>query len=111
MHYCLHRLDRLLRHLEVDPERMRVNLWSSRGLVFSQPVLLALVATGRSRDDAYRIVQRAALRSWQEGEDFRRLLEDDPEVTLDAESLDSAFDLERALGNVGVVFDALDAIR
>ena len=46
VHYCLHRLDRLLRHLEVDGERMRANLWSSRGLVFSQPVLLALVAGG-----------------------------------------------------------------
>ena len=72
VHYCLHRLDGLLANLDVDAERMRHNLWSSRGLVFSQPVLLALVASGMSRDDAYRIVQRNALRSWEEGADFRR---------------------------------------
>ena len=62
---------RVARNLQVDAERMRQNLWSSHGLVFSQPVLLALVASGISRDDAYRIVQRNAMRSWEEGADFR----------------------------------------
>ena len=83
VHYCLHRLDGLLRNLQVDAERMGRNLWSSRGLVFSQPVLLALVSSGMSRDDAYRIVQRNALRAWEEGADFRTLLEADPAVTLE----------------------------
>jgi adenylosuccinate lyase len=107
VHYCLHRLDGLLRNLHVDAERMRQNLLSSRGLVFSQPVLLALVSSGRSRDDAYRIVQRNALRSWEEGADFRALLEDDPEVTLSPAELDEAFDLGRALRNIDAVFEAL----
>ena len=78
-------------------ERMRANLWSSHGLVFSQPVLLALVAAGATRDDAYRIVQRNAMTAWETGTDFRTLLEADPEVTLDKAALDEAFDLERSL--------------
>ena len=56
------------------PERMLRNLDASFGLVFSQPVLLALVEAGASRDDAYRIVQRNAMRAWQEERSFRELL-------------------------------------
>jgi adenylosuccinate lyase len=110
VHYCLHRLDGLLRNLHVDAERMRQNLWSTRGLVFSQPVLLALVSSGMSRDDAYKVVQRNALRAWEAGVDFRSLLEADTEVTLAASELDSAFDLARSLRNVDAVFEALSAI-
>jgi adenylosuccinate lyase len=110
VHYCLHRLDGLLRNLHVDAERMRTNLWSTRGLVFSQPVLLALVSSGMSRDDAYRVVQRNALRAWEESANFRSLLEADAEVTLDASELDEAFDLGRSLRNVDAVFEALSAI-
>jgi len=85
--------------LEVFPERMRANLESSRGLVFSQAVLLALVSAGMTRDDAYRVVQRNAMRCWDEGRDFRALIEDDPEVrdVADRVNLDYAFSLERSL--------------
>ena len=110
VHYCLHRLMGLLDNLHVDAERMGHNLAASRGLVFSQPVLLALVASGISRDDAYRIVQRTALRSSEQGADFRRLLEDDAEVMLTQAELDEAFDLRRSLRNVDAVFEALAAI-
>jgi adenylosuccinate lyase len=110
VHYCLRRLDRLLRNLHVDVEMMRANLWSTRGLVFSQPVLLALVSSGMSRDDAYRVVQRNALRAWEDGADFRSLLEADGDVTLDAAELNAAFDLDRSLGNIDAVFEALSAI-
>ena len=89
---------------------MRHNVWSSRGLVFSQPVLLALVSSGLSRDDAYRIVQRNAMRSWEEGADFRALLENDPDVALGEAELDEAFDLARSLRNIDAVFEALSAI-
>ena len=109
-HYCLHRLDGLLRNLHVDTERMRHNVWSSRGLVFSQPVLLALVSSGLSRDDAYRIVQRNAMRSWEEAADFRALLENDPDVALGEAELNEAFDLARSLRNIDAVFEALSAI-
>ena len=57
----------LLSGLVVDNERMQTNLDQTRGLVFSQAVLLALVESGTTRDDAYRIVQRNALKSWDDG--------------------------------------------
>ena len=89
--------------MRVYPERMLRNLDASFGLVFSQPVLLALVEAGRSRDDAYRIVQRNAMRAWQEERSFRELLAADPDVTatLDDARLDACFDLKRALANIG----------
>jgi adenylosuccinate lyase len=110
VHYCLHRLDDLLRNLHVGAERMLRNLWSSHGLVFSQPVLLALVASGLSRDAAYRIVQRNAIRAWEDDADFRDLIEHDPDATLNKSQLDGAFDLARSLRNIDAVFEALAAI-
>ncbi len=104
-HYVMRRLRRLLDGLVVFPERMRANLDASYGLVFSQPVLLALVQAGMTRDDAYRIVQRNAMRAWDEGLDFRGLLEADPEV--DNALLDDAFDLRRSLRNLDHVMDQL----
>jgi adenylosuccinate lyase len=110
-HYVLRRGQRLLAGLQVDDQRMRSNLWSSHGLVFSQGVLLALIQAGLTRDDAYRIVQTNAMRAWDEHTNFRALLEADPAVSaLDVTTLDAAFDLDRSLRNVGAVFDALDAI-
>ncbi len=111
VHYALHRLNRLLETLTVNAERMHDNLWASRGLVFSQPVLLALVSGGLSRDDAYRVVQRIAMKSWEQQLDFRTLLEADSDVTLDASALDDAFDLQRSLRNLDRVIQALDALR
>ena len=111
VHYMVGRLDRLLRGLQVNAARMRENLWSSHGLVFSQPVLLALVAAGASRDDAYRIVQRNAMRAWEERRDFRTLLEDDSDVTLSKTAMDDAFDLERSLRHLDRVTAALDQLR
>ena len=88
---------------------MRSNLDASHGLVFSQPVLLGLVASGLTRDDAYRIVQRNAMRAWDEGTDFRTLLEADPDVPNAI--LDDAFDLRRSLSNLDTVFAQLDTIE
>ena len=85
-------------NLVVHTERMRANVVEgSFGLVFSQPVLLALVESGMDRDAAYRVVQRDARPSWEERPVAAgSVLEDDPEVTLDAAALDEAFSLERA---------------
>jgi len=111
-HYMLHRLRRLLEGLQVSPERMRANLMSSHGLVFSQPVLLALVQSGMTRDDAYRLVQEAASVAWTQSRDFRSVLDENETVRrLDASVLDDAFDLKRSLGRISVVFDALDRIE
>lgn len=107
--YVMKRLRRLLDGLVVFPERMRTNLDASFGLVFSQPVLLALVQSGATRDDAYRIVQRNAMQAWDEGVDFRTLLEADDEVDNDV--LDDAFDLRRSLRNLAHVLDQVDRIE
>jgi adenylosuccinate lyase len=97
--------------MHVYPERMLENLDASYGLVFSQPVLLALVESGLSRDDAYRIVQRNAMTTWDQRRPFLDVLREDGDVraALPDERLAACFDLKRALANVGRVFDALDA--
>src|SRR5204863_1777209 len=79
-YYMTVKFTQLIDGLRVYPERMLRNLEASFGLVFSQPVLLALVEAGASRDDAYRIVQRNAMRAWQEERPFRELLGEDPDV-------------------------------
>ena len=107
--YVMKRLKRLLDGLVVMPERMRANLDASCGLVFSQPVLLSLVQNGMTRDDAYRIVQRHAMQAWDEGLEFRALLEADGDVPNDV--LDEAFDLRRSLSNLDQIFDRVDAIE
>jgi adenylosuccinate lyase len=93
----------------VHPDRMLENLDGSYGLVFSQAVLLALVESGASRDDAYRMVQRNAMRSWEDRRAFLDVLRGDPDVTaaLDDATLVSCFDLGRSLSNAGRTVDAL----
>jgi adenylosuccinate lyase len=109
-YYLLRKAASLVGNLQVFPERMRENLWSSHGLVFSQPVLLGLVEAGLPRDAAYRIVQELALRSWSEGIAFRTLLEADDRVAVPPAVLERAFDLDRSLVHAGHVFDALEEL-
>jgi adenylosuccinate lyase len=110
-YYVLRRMTRLLDGLQVFPQRMIENLWSSHGLVFSQPVLLGLVQAGSTRDDAYRIVQENAAKAWDERRSFRELLEADPRVTVPSSVLDDAFDLSRSVRHAGRGVDALDALE
>jgi len=106
--YMLDRFAWLVEGLVVDAERMRSNLEASHGLVFSQRVLTALVAGGLARDEAYRLVQRHAMRAWEEGLDFRELVESDTEI---APRLDpSVFDLGDAVKHVDVLFERLAAL-
>src|SRR5213079_3743341 len=77
--YMLDRFAWLVDGLVVHPERMRKNLDASHGLYFSQRLLLALVESGLERDEAYRLVQRHAMRAWEEEQDFRELVRRDPE--------------------------------
>ncbi len=109
-HYVLVRARELIERLVVKPGRMIENLDLSFGLVFSQPVLLALVAGGLTRDEAYQIVQDNAMQAWEKKVSFRGLLEADDRVTVKADMLDEAFDLDRSLRHVGRVFEALDAV-
>ena len=110
--YMLDRFAWLIRGLVVDAGRMRRNLAASRGLVFSQRVLLALVDAGLSRDEAYRLVQRNALRAWDEELDFRELIEADADIgqRLDRATIADAFDLGATLHHVDVLFERLAAL-
>jgi adenylosuccinate lyase len=99
-------MTRIVAGLVVFPAHMRRNLDRARGMVFSQNVLLALTEAGCSREDAYRWVQRAAMRVWDENVEFRAALGADPDVGrhLDAATLDRCFDLDHQLRHVPQLF-------
>ena len=105
--FMLHRFGTLIEGLRVYPERMRANLELTRGLVFSQPVLLKLIEKGMERQAAYGVVQRNAMKVWDEDRDFKPLLASDPEVKklLAPAELDACFDLQRELRHVDAVFE------
>jgi len=107
LHYMLVRFRGLIDDLVVDAGRMRANLESTNGLVFSQGVLLALIESGLSRDDAYRIVQRNAMEAWDDKANLRDLLGTDPDVSLSNDELDSCFSLERIVETSAPVFERL----
>jgi adenylosuccinate lyase len=108
--YLLAKMTDVIDGMRVHADRMVANIDASHGLVFSQPVLLALVAAGLTRDDAYRVVQDVAMAAWEQSRSFRVLLEADRRVPLSAAQLDEAFSLERALRNTGPIFDALEEV-
>ena len=110
--YMLSTTSRILRGLQVDKDRMMENLNSGGGIVFSGRVLLALVESGMSRDDAYRVVQGAAMRAWEDDDDFRELLEKDEEVRERlGDELGGLFDPAYALRNVGVVSGRVEELK
>ena len=92
--------------LTVYAERMRANVASSHHLFFSQRLLLALVASGLARDDAYRLVQRLAMRAWDEELDFVELVRADAEIAARVD-LDAVFDLDPYTRHTDVVFERL----
>ncbi|HEV2116729.1 MAG TPA: adenylosuccinate lyase [Terriglobales bacterium] len=104
--YMLAKTTNLVDTMFVYPERMLHNLESSGGLVFSGQLLLDLVEHGVSREDAYRVVQRHAMRAWQEGKNFRELVLKDKEITkrVPRSQIERAFDLKRQLRNVDKIF-------
>ena len=95
--------------LVVHADRMAANLEAGRGQPYSQAVLLALVRAGRTRDEAYRLVQAAARRADESGEHLRAVLAEDPAVGLDEATLDRCFDPAAHLARAQVVFDRLAA--
>jgi adenylosuccinate lyase len=110
--YMLRTTWRVLGGLQVHKDRMRGNLNVGGGIVFSGRVLLALVEAGLSRDEAYAVVQGAAMQAWEGEGDFRELLEDREEVRehLDGK-LDALFDPAHALRNTGVVFERVEGLK
>ena len=110
-YYLLRRATGLVEGLVVNVDRMRENLTTgSMGLLHSQSVLLALVASGMERDAVYRVVQRDARTAWEERRPFRDVLESDGEMPLDKAALDEAFDLERSLRHTSRFLDALEQV-
>ncbi len=104
--FALHRLAGLVEKLVIYPENMLANLNRHKGLVMSQRVLLALTQAGVSREDAYRLVQRNAMKVWEAGADFRAELLADPEVTaaLTPAQINEKFDLGYHLKHVDTIF-------
>jgi adenylosuccinate lyase len=104
--YMLHKTANLVDTMFVYPERMKTNLEAGGGLVFSGQVLLDLVEHGISREDAYRLVQTHAMRTWKEGLNFRELIFNDKQITsrVPRQQLEKAFDLKRQLRNIDKLF-------
>src|SRR3954464_2002271 len=107
--YMLDRFTWLVEGLVVREERMRRNLGASHYLFFSQRVLLALVESGLARDDAYRLVQRNAMRAWDEELDFRELVRADDEIASRVD-LEKVFDLGAYTQHVDTVFARLSSL-
>jgi adenylosuccinate lyase len=107
--FALSEVTKIVDGLVVYPERMRTNMDLSHGLYFSQHVLLALISAGMSRDEAYRIVQSAAMRSWDESRSYLEILKSDERVTATID-LGEVFDDRKLLENIGVVFERLEAL-
>jgi adenylosuccinate lyase len=96
----------LIETMFVYPQRMMANLESTHGLVFSGQLLLDLVESGVSREDAYRLVQSHAMRAWKEDLNFRELIVNDPEIRgrVPRAKIERAFDLKRQLTNIDKIF-------
>ncbi len=104
--FALNRLAGVVENLVIYPETMLANMNKFKGLVMSQRVLLALTQAGVSREDAYRLVQRNAMKVWEEGKDFKQELLADPEVTavLTPEQIEEKFDLGYHTKHVDTIF-------
>ncbi|HEX9093806.1 MAG TPA: adenylosuccinate lyase [Coriobacteriia bacterium] len=117
--YLLAKLEWILDGLVVHPERMLANLESTRGLIYSSRVLLALVGAGMTREDAYAVVQRTAMAVWDDiqkagpGSTYQELLATDPQTSrlLKAIELDAIFDPGAFLARASVVFERLEALE
>ena len=107
--YLLDRTATLIEKLVVYPDRMKQNLELTQGLIYSGELLLALVAKGVTREDAYRWVQRNAMRVWDEGGTFKEKVLSDADIrkTLSAGDIENVFDSARLLENVDRIFESI----
>ena len=106
LHYMLTKFKSVMKHLLVYPENMMKNLELTRGLVFSQSLLLALAKTGLTREESYAIVQRNAMAAWKAGKEFRSFVEADEAITeaIGSDGIAACFDLEKNLSKVDEIF-------
>jgi adenylosuccinate lyase len=113
LHYMLRKATDLIDRLLIYPETMAANIERSFGLIYSQRVLLELVRGGLVREDAYLLVQRNAMRAWEEKRPFKDLLASDPEVAarFAPAEIEALFEPGYHLRNVGVIFARVEALR
>jgi len=111
--YCLSTFTTVIKGLQVNPRKMQKNIQITRGLIFSQRVMLALIDKGLSRQKAYEMVQRNAMKSWKGNKDFLKLLKIDPDVTavLPASELEPIFDYHYYLRYVDEIFQRAGLTR
>lgn len=104
--FMLGRLTNLIKNLIVYPENMAANLNKTRGLIFSERIMLELMRTGLSREDAYTLVQKNAMRVWEQGGDFKEAILQDSDIRklLGPELIESAFDVKQHLNHVDTIF-------
>ena len=104
--YCVRKFTNIIDKLLVYPDAMLANMNKTGGLRYSQRILLAIVGKGVLREDAYKWVQRNAMKKWMEGEDFKSNVEKDEDITkyLSKEEIDECFDFEYFLRNVDMIF-------
>ncbi len=105
--FMLDRLKHVLESLNIYPENMEKNIWLTGGLIFSQKVLLKLVDKGLTREEAYELVQKNAMRSWERKENFKQLLLNDQNMRnfMSPEEIEECFDLSNDLKSVDYIFD------
>lgn len=110
--YILSKFTEVIKGLTVYPANMLTNLVRTKGLIFSQKVLLTLMDKGLSRDRAYDIVQSLAMKSWKEGLDFKDLVMKDKFVLrhLNLKEAESCFDLDYSLRNINKIFKSLELL-
>ena len=113
MDYMLNKMCFLMENLYVYPDNMMKNINLTKGLIFSQEVLLALVRSGITREDAYEIVQKNAMKVWSEKEDFKELLKQDSNITdkLTDDEIDNLFDLDKILININKIYKRIGVIN
>ena len=106
MDYMLTKMIFLMENLCIYPENMMKNINLTNGLIFSQEILLALVRSGMLREDAYKIVQKNAMRVWKEKREFKKLLKEDSEIMecLSEEKIDKLFKLDKILININKIY-------
>jgi len=111
--YMLQKFEEIVRRLIVYPGNMKKNLEKSKNTIFSQRVLLELVKKGLSRERAYELTQRNAMKAWKEGSEYRELLKKDKEVGkyLTKEEIDACFDVKYYLRHVYTIFKRLKLER
>jgi adenylosuccinate lyase len=104
--FLLAEMTDIIKNWRVHPERMMANLNLTRGLIFSQRVMLALTKKNISREDAYKLTQRNSLKAWDEQKDFKELLKADPEVTqlLSVEEIEDCFSLDPYLDKIDYIY-------